>query len=78
MSIPALPNDSALREWYTMPQPLIICHYHRWEPLPHQIEEQCHPLHRPALLEVGAEEAGRLCVHPRDPETVAKFSLWAS
>ena len=32
-----------------------------------QAEEKYHTLHRPALLEVGVEETGRLHVHPHGP-----------
>ena len=37
-----------------------------------QVEEQRRPLHRPALLEVGAEEAGRLHFQPHGPEDDGK------
>ena len=75
VSVTASTNGGAPREQSPTPQPLAVCHYQRWEPLPCQVDEELHALHRLALLEVGEEEAGHPHVHPRDPEDCGKVLL---
>ena len=75
VNITASPSGGALREQSPTPQPSAIRHYQHWEPLSCQVHEQRNALHRPALLEVGAEEAGRLHVHPHAPEDCCEVLL---
>ena len=75
VSITASTSSGALRKQSPSPQPSAIHHYQHWEPLPHQVDEQRHALHRPALPEVGAEEAGCLHVHPHAPEDCCEVLL---